>query len=74
MPHEVDPAHPLVAAFKGQPFVHVDEPYLFKNAYADKNFRPLLSMDTDLDGTYDGIPSINLIEWLLDESYLWLHD
>lgn len=44
----VDPTHPLVAAFKGQPFVHVDEPYLFKNAYADKNFRPLLAMDTAL--------------------------
>jgi type 1 glutamine amidotransferase len=42
----VDPGHPLVAAFEGKPFVHVDEPYLFKNAYKDKNFRPLLEMDT----------------------------
>jgi len=42
----VDPKHPLVAAFDGKAFVHVDEPYLFKNAYKDKNFRPLLEMDT----------------------------
>lgn len=42
----VDADHPLVAAFDGKPFVHVDEPYLFKNAYAQKNFRPLLYMDT----------------------------
>ena len=25
----VDPKHPLVKAFEGKPFVHVDEPYLF---------------------------------------------
>lgn len=42
----VDDKHPLVAAFEGKPFVHVDEPYLFKNAYAKKNFRPLLYMET----------------------------
>ncbi len=39
--------HPLLKAFEGKPFVHVDEPYLFKNAYPKKNFRPLLYMDTD---------------------------
>jgi type 1 glutamine amidotransferase len=42
----VDAEHPLVASFDGKPFVHVDEPYLFKNAYSDKNFRPLLYMET----------------------------
>ncbi len=41
----VDPEHPLVAAFEGKGFVHLDEPYLFKNAYKEKNFRPLLEMD-----------------------------
>ena len=41
----VEPDHPLLAGFKGQPFVHMDEPYIFKNAYFDYNFRPLLSMD-----------------------------
>ena len=42
----VDPNHPLVKAFDGKAFVHIDEPYLFKNAYTKKNFRPLLYMDT----------------------------
>jgi type 1 glutamine amidotransferase len=41
----VDPEHPLVQAFEGRPFIHVDEPYMFKGAYKDKNFRPLLVMD-----------------------------
>lgn len=41
----VDSSHPLVAAFDGQGFIHFDEPYLFKNAYQRKNFRPLLEMD-----------------------------
>ena len=44
----VEPDHPLVKAFAGKQFVHVDEPYLFKNAYTKKNFRPLLEMDTSL--------------------------
>ncbi len=42
----VDPGHPLVRAFGGKPFVHVDEPYLFKGAYTKKDFRPLMVMDT----------------------------
>lgn len=37
-----DPKHPLVAAFSSGQFVHVDEPYFYKNAYAESNFRPLL--------------------------------
>jgi len=41
----VEPGHPLLAGFNGQPFIHMDEPYIFKNAYFDYNFRPLLSMD-----------------------------
>ena len=41
----VDPKHPLVAAFKGEPFRHNDEPYLFAKPYAEMNFRPLLEMD-----------------------------
>lgn len=41
-----EPSHPLVKAFGGRSFVHVDEPYLFNKAYTDKNFRPLLYMDT----------------------------
>jgi uncharacterized protein len=43
---QVDPNHPLVAAFNGKtPFIHTDEPYCFKGTYADKDFRPLLVMD-----------------------------
>ena len=39
-------SHPLVKGFDGKSFVHIDEPYLFNKAYAKKNFRPLLYMDT----------------------------
>jgi len=42
----VDPEHPLARAFGNDRFVHMDEPYLFANAYRKKNFRPLLVMDT----------------------------
>ncbi len=43
----VDPEHPLVKGFKGEGFTHVDEPYIFSNAYFDFNFRPLLYMEDD---------------------------
>jgi type 1 glutamine amidotransferase len=42
----VDANHPLTAAFHGhEPFVHRDEPYLFKGPYDKLHFRPLLIMD-----------------------------
>ena len=41
-----EPNHPLVKGFEGKSFVHTDEPYLFNKAYTQKNFRPLLYMDT----------------------------
>ncbi len=41
-----EPDHPLVKAFGGKSLVHTDEPYLFNKAYTQKNFRPLLYMDT----------------------------
>jgi type 1 glutamine amidotransferase len=44
----VEPDHPILKGFGGKPFVHIDEPYIFKNAYTKKNFRPLLEMDTSL--------------------------
>ena len=48
---EVDPNHPLVQAFKGKGFTHVDEPYFFNNAYSSFNFRPLLYVDaTKVEG------------------------
>ena len=49
---EVDANHPMVQAFKGKGFTHVDEPYFFNNAYSDYNFRPLLYIEADkLEGT-----------------------
>ena len=42
----VDPSHPLVAALSGQPFSHVDEPYIFRNRFTEASYRPLLRMDT----------------------------
>ncbi len=41
----VDAKHPLVTAFDGEGFTHVDEPYFFNNAYFNYNFRPLLYME-----------------------------
>ena len=38
-------SHPLVAAFPKEGFSHVDEPYFYKNAYANLNFTPLLYFD-----------------------------
>lgn len=41
----VDKKHPITSAFKGTDLVHYDEPYMFKNAYADLDFHPLLKME-----------------------------
>ncbi len=43
----VDETHPISSAFKHGIFKHYDEPYFFKNAYANKNFRPLLYMSSE---------------------------
>lgn len=58
--------HPLVKAFNGRPLVHVDEPYLFNRAYAQKNFRPLLYIDTDkLSGKKAPIEeNIRYVSWI----------
>lgn len=40
-----DEQHPLTLAFEGQSFTHIDEPYIFKNAYVKKQFRPMLYME-----------------------------
>lgn len=37
-----DPKHPLVSSFPAEGFNHVDEPYFYKNAYSELNFKPLL--------------------------------
>lgn len=42
-----DKSHPILKGFEGKGFEHVDEPYFFKNAYFDYDYKPLLYMDTD---------------------------
>jgi type 1 glutamine amidotransferase len=38
----VDSKHPLIQAFPSDGFSHVDEPYFYKNAYTNLDFKPLL--------------------------------
>lgn len=61
-----EPAHPLVKAFEGKPFIHTDEPYLFNNAYTKKNFRPLLYMDCSklLYKTKEIEDNIRYVSWI----------
>ncbi|MFS4456591.1 ThuA domain-containing protein [Maribacter sp. 2304DJ31-5] len=63
---EVDSTHPMVQAFKKDGFIHVDEPYFFKNAYNDYNFRPLLYIETNkLEGLQkEPKNSSNYISWI----------
>ncbi len=42
-----DSTHPILTGFDGKGFQHVDEPYFFKNAYFDNDFKPLLYMEAD---------------------------
>lgn len=41
----VDKKHPITSAFDGTDLVHYDEPYMFKNAYKNLDFHPLLQME-----------------------------
>ncbi len=61
-----EPNHPMVKAFGGKSFVHTDEPYLFNKAYTQKNFRPLLYMDTSkLSGkTKETDGKIQYVSWI----------
>ena len=63
---EVDPNHPLVQAFNGQGLTHVDEPYFFKNAYFNYNFRPLLYIEiSTLKGMKKEVSEkINYVSWI----------
>ncbi|MCJ7465098.1 MAG: ThuA domain-containing protein [Maribacter sp.] len=58
--------HPLVQAFQGKEFEHIDEPYFFNNAYFDYNFRPLLYMDADkLVGKKEEVKdTVKYISWI----------
>ncbi|MEX2566404.1 MAG: ThuA domain-containing protein [Cyclobacteriaceae bacterium] len=63
---EVNPDHPLVQAFKGKGFTHIDEPYFFKNAYFDYNFRPLLYIEADkLEGVREEVSNNTIyVAWI----------
>lgn len=63
---EVDKNHPLVQAFKGKGLTHVDEPYFFKNAYFDYNFRPLLYFEVDKieEIRHEPTDNINYVAWI----------
>jgi len=62
----MDKNHPLLQAFNGEGFKHVDEPYMFNNAYFDYNFRPLLYMEADkLEGKKEEVKdNIKYISWI----------
>lgn len=62
----VDPDHPLVAAFNPEGFTHIDEPYLFNNAYFKYDFRPLLYMEADkLEGLREAVDNnTRYIAWI----------
>jgi uncharacterized protein len=62
----VDPKHPMVQAFEGEGFEHVDEAYIFNNAYSRYNFRPLLYMEADkISGLKEPIgDNVKYISWI----------
>lgn len=41
-----EPNHPMLSGFEPEGFSHFDEPYFFKDAYFDFDFKPLLYMET----------------------------
>src|SRR5690606_35879411 len=51
---------------KGQGLTLIDEPYFFKNAYFDYNFRPLLYMEVDkLEGVKKAVDNnIIYVSWI----------
>ncbi len=63
---EVDIDHPMVKAFEGKGLTHIDEPYFFKNAYFDYNFRPLLYMEVDkLEGLKNEVAEkVIYVSWI----------
>ncbi|MGB7393664.1 MAG: ThuA domain-containing protein, partial [Pricia sp.] len=63
---EVDSDHPLVQAFDGDGFIHIDEPYFFNNAYFDYDFRPLLYIEIDrLEGLKNPVKEVvTYVAWI----------
>lgn len=62
----VNPQHPLVQAFGGEGFDHVDEAYMFNVAYNKHNFRPLLYLNTkEVEGLKGENPEpVKYISWI----------
>ncbi len=62
----VDPNHPITKAFDGKPFIHTDEPYIFKGAYSKLNFHPLLAMDLSQIKPHNGVTfsGIQYVSWI----------
>lgn len=65
--YPTDAEHPLLKVFKGEPFVHTDEPYLFSAAYARKQFHPLLKIHAkDVEGKQANKPvdDVLYVSWI----------
>ena len=62
----VDLKHPLVQAFGGEGFIHIDEAYMFNGAYEKHNFRPLLYLKTsEIAGLKGNNPEpVKYISWV----------
>ena len=62
----VNTENPLVRAFEGEGFEHIDEPYFFNNAYFNYNFRTLLFMETNTLEGMKTMPAdkIKYISWI----------
>lgn len=62
----VEPSHPLLKAFGGEPFIHTDECYMMTGkAYEAKNFRPLLAIETkNVQGARKDTDSIVYAAWI----------
>lgn len=63
---EVDVNHPMTKAFNGKGLTHIDEPYFYKNAYFDYNFRPLLYMEVaKIEGMKEAVDEkIIYVSWI----------
>ncbi len=62
----VEPNHPLLKAFAGQPFIHTDECYMMMGKdYADKSFRPMLAIETkNVQGARKDADDVVYASWI----------
>ncbi|TLF40334.1 ThuA domain-containing protein [Maribacter aurantiacus] len=61
-----DKDHPILRAFDGEGFAHVDEPYFFDNAYFEYDFKPLLYMEAEkIEGKNKEVSkNISYLAWI----------